>query len=289
MTDSSVAAGPGAGPVSGAQAFDLLVTPQGQEPVEARLRRFIADQGLQPGDKLPSEGELTAVLGGSRIVARKALHALEALGVLEAKVGLGWYVRAFDVSTAASIFARSLTYHPRVLLDLLVVWSAVEADIVPTLVEKLTPRDFEVLGELADRMVWRASRNEPFFYEDGEFHRRLIAVSGNLVALALVDLFWGVKETLYASGFPRPQGTADVVARSHGEILEALRAGDGEAAGRRVAEHHSHARKFLTEAFANEQADPGTTGGQPFEALIQLALLDLGRQSQRVERKERRP
>src|SRR3954464_909242 len=106
---------------SGELAFDRLPGPGEAESPEARLRRFIAEQGLQPGDKLPSEGELAAVLGGSRVVARKALHSLEALGVPESRAGLGWYVRAFDVSTAASIFARSLTYHPRVLLDLLVV------------------------------------------------------------------------------------------------------------------------------------------------------------------------
>src|SRR3954462_7843435 len=158
----------------GQALFDLLVASPEAESPEAHLRRFIAEQGLHPGDKLPSEGELATVLGGSRVVARKALHALEALGVVESRVGLGWYVRAFDVSTAASIFARSLTYHPRVLLDLLVVWSAVEADIVPTLVGRLTERDFEVRGDLADRMAWRESRGEPFFFEDGEFHRRLI-------------------------------------------------------------------------------------------------------------------
>lgn len=272
---------------NGQAVFDLLVASSEAESPEARLRRFIAEQGLQPGDKLPSEGELAAVLGGSRVVARKALHSLEALGVLESRVGIGWYVRAFDVSTAASIFARSLTYHPRVLLDLLVVWSAVEADIVPTLVDKLNPRDFEVLGELADRMIWRESRREPFFYEDGEFHRRLIAASGNLVALALVDLFWGVKETLYSSGFRGPRGTSKVVAESHRQILDALQAGDGAEAGRRVAEHHSHAKRYFTESLKAEGADAGTIANSPFEALVQLALLDLGRQTQRIERTRR--
>ena len=78
--------------------------------------------------------------------------------MLEARVGLGWYVRAFDVSTAASIFARSLTYHPRVLLaDLLVVWSAVEGGHRPDAGgHALTERDFEILGEARfDRMSWR--------------------------------------------------------------------------------------------------------------------------------------
>jgi DNA-binding FadR family transcriptional regulator len=271
----------------GQNMFDRLVTPSETESPEARLRRFIAEQGLQPGDKLPSEGELATVLGGSRVVARKALHALEALGVLEARAGLGWYVRAFDVSTAAAIFARSLTYHPRVLLDLQVVWSSVENALVQTVVGKLTERDFEILGDLADRMCWRASRGEPYYYEDGEFHRRLTAVSGNLVALALVDLFWGVKETLYNSGFPRPSGNAMPVAESHRQILEALRAGDGDQAARRMREHHSYGQRYFTQSLQAEDVDPDTAENSPFEALVQLALLDLGRQTQRIERSRR--
>jgi DNA-binding FadR family transcriptional regulator len=271
----------------GLGTFDLLLAPPQTESPEARLRQFIAEQGLQPGDKLPSEGDLAAVLGGSRVVARKALHALEALGVLEARAGLGWFVRAFDVSTAASIFARSLTYHPRVLLDLQVVWSSVENALVETLTGKLTDRDFQVLGDLADRMCWRASRGEPYYYEDGEYHRRLTAVSGNLVALALVDLFWGVKETLYSGGFPRPSGNAIAIAEAHRQILEALRAGDGEEAARRMREHHAPGQRFFAESLQETDADPDTAEESPFEMLVQLALLDLKRQTQRIERSRR--
>jgi DNA-binding FadR family transcriptional regulator len=270
------------GPGLESATFDLLLSRADQESAESRLRRFIAQQGLQPGDKLPSEGELASIVGGSRIVVRKALHALEALGVVEARAGLGWFVRAFNVSTAATIFARSLTFHPRVLLDLIVVWSAVEADVVPGLAGKLSSKDFDVLGELADRMKWRAARREPFYREDGEFHRRLIAASGNLVALALVDLFWGAKETLYDSGFPPPKGRSQVVADSHWQILRALRAGDGPEAGRRVAEHHSHAKRYYVAKFeVTDQHAAQPAADSPFEALVQLALLDLGR-NQRI-------
>src|SRR5262249_6222897 len=125
------------------------------------------------------------------------------------------------------------------------------------------------------------------YYEDGEFHRRLIAASGNLVALALVDLFWGVKETLYSGGFPRPKGPSLVVAESHRLILEALRAGDGQEAGRRVAEHHSYAKRYFTESLQAESNETGSAVNSPFEALVQLALLDLGRQTQRLERTRR--
>ncbi|MGH3449593.1 MAG: FadR/GntR family transcriptional regulator, partial [Haloechinothrix sp.] len=62
------------------------------DTAEARIRRYIVESALQPGDRLPSEAELAATLGSSRVVIREALGMLEALGVLEARVGSGWFV-----------------------------------------------------------------------------------------------------------------------------------------------------------------------------------------------------
>jgi hypothetical protein len=73
-----------------------------------------------------------------------------------------------------------------------------------------------------------------------------------------------------------------VVADSHREILQALRAGDGPEAGRRVAQHHSHAKRYYLAALeARDQPPSEQARDDPFATLIQLALLDLGR-NQRV-------
>ena len=118
------------------------------------------------------------------------------------------------------------------MLDLLAVRRAAEGDLVASLAGRLSERDLAVLEDLAQRMEWRAGRGEVFPTEDGEFHRRLLAHSGNLVALALVDLYMGVVQEMYEHGLPRPDGEElPRSAEAHGEIVAALRRGDGPAGG----------------------------------------------------------
>src|SRR6185295_14623991 len=87
------------------QASSELGAPDPDEEVEARVRRYIVEHGLRPGDRLPTEAEWASSLGTSRVVVREALRGLEAIGVIEARAGSGRYLRGFDLATAARAFA----------------------------------------------------------------------------------------------------------------------------------------------------------------------------------------
>lgn len=228
-----------------------------EEPPKARLQRYIVEHGLRPGDRLPGEHHLAATLGGGRIVIRKALHALEALGLLESRAGSGWYLRAFDVSHASRTLAHSFAFHPSAVLDLLAVWRPAEAELALSLSERLEARDIDALARLAQRMRRRAARGEPFSAEDADFHRRMIAATGNLFALALVDLYWNVKQRLYESGFPRHRATdAPAIAQAHVLLVEALRTGDGERVSRLLREHHEDTDRRFAAWIAEHGDDP---------------------------------
>ncbi|ARU04277.1 hypothetical protein CCO03_05930 [Comamonas serinivorans] len=60
--------------------------------LKARLRQDILDQRLQPGQKLPSESQLQAGYGVSRITVRQALADLQAEGLIETFNGKGSFV-----------------------------------------------------------------------------------------------------------------------------------------------------------------------------------------------------
>ena len=259
---------------NGDAIFRALVRAAPPESLQTQIRRVIVERGLQPGDRLPSEGELAAALGNSRLIVREALRALEAVGVLESRPGSGWYVRAFDVSAAARVLAHSLAFHHRALLDLLAVRRAAEGDLVASLAGKLPERDLRVLEDLADRMRWRAGRGEIFPREDGEFHRRLLAHTGNLVALAMGDLYMSLIEEMYERGLPKPDGEElPQAADAHGEIVAALRRGDGEAATRVMRAHHDLSEQRIRSWVASQEADPASEGAAAVRAAVQAALL----------------
>ncbi|QUD87778.1 GntR family transcriptional regulator [Phenylobacterium montanum] len=60
----------------------------------ADLRALIAEQGLGPGDQLPTEAQLTAAFGVSRSALREALKGLEQDGAIRAEHGRGRFVTA---------------------------------------------------------------------------------------------------------------------------------------------------------------------------------------------------
>ena len=75
--------------------------------IQLRMRRFIAEQQLQPGDRLPSEETLCAQLGVGRSALREALKGLEAVGMIESRRGAGNYVAQFDPARYMEYFASS--------------------------------------------------------------------------------------------------------------------------------------------------------------------------------------
>jgi DNA-binding FadR family transcriptional regulator len=244
------------------------------ETVEARVRRYIVEHALRPGDRLPSEAELVTALRSSRVVIREALHGLEALGVLESRVGSGWYVRAFEVRTAARAVARSLAFHPNALLDLLAVRNSTEADLVAGIAGRVEAADFAVLDELVARMAWRAGRDELFSEEDGEFHRRLIAIDGNLVALALVDLYFGMMEVVYQQGLPGPSAAdRPAVIAAHRQIVDALRRGDGQEARHAMILSNNNGRRRLIAWRDAHMTGENGAGRSPIDVAVQSALL----------------
>ena len=70
--------------------FDSYV-PYYIQLIEA-LRERIKDQGLEPGDQLPSEPEMCELYGVSRTVVRQALRDLELQGLVTRRKGKGTFV-----------------------------------------------------------------------------------------------------------------------------------------------------------------------------------------------------
>ena len=60
----------------------------------AWLLALIREQGLEPGDRLPSEAELAARLGISRATLREALRLLEEENIILRRQGIGTFVAA---------------------------------------------------------------------------------------------------------------------------------------------------------------------------------------------------
>jgi GntR family transcriptional regulator, transcriptional repressor for pyruvate dehydrogenase complex len=72
----------------------LLQRPRGRvHEILAAFRTRIERADLKPGERLPTESEITSEFGVSRTVVREALSRLQAQGLVETRHGVGTFVR----------------------------------------------------------------------------------------------------------------------------------------------------------------------------------------------------
>lgn len=194
------------------------------DQVAERLREFIDENGLQPGDKLMTERELAAELGVGRSTVREAITALRAQGLVEVRHGEGIYLleRTTDlVTTLAHELVATHVDHPY-------IWEArqaIEVQCARLAATRATPEDLATISAALERMATEVDAGEAALQGDRAFHFGVVQASHNPI---LIQLVAGISES-----FDKTSETsltrAGQPARSlaeHRAIFEAIAAGD---------------------------------------------------------------
>jgi DNA-binding FadR family transcriptional regulator len=225
--------------------------------IRSRLMDYISDEGLAAGDKLPSESALTQALGISRIALREALRGMEALGMIEARAGSGWYVSDFSFDAIARGMAYNFELNQHNFADLVEIRIRLEHSYLPEAMARLTGEDFAGLEASVQAIEHKAAAGQDFFADDRDFHRRLfVGKVQNEMFMMVLDMFWLLYPHLPAP--PSDRETLLQDARRHRLFLEALGSGDVELAARRLQESFQGA--FVRTSQSAQGNAPAETG-----------------------------
>ena len=108
--------------------------------LQSEIIRFILDyireHDLNPGDKLPSQENLLAMMGVSRTSLREAMKTLEARGILEIQNGKGAYVGGLVDADGVQVI--DFTQEKERLLEALEVRKILEREILRMLIHTIT-------------------------------------------------------------------------------------------------------------------------------------------------------
>jgi len=188
-----------------------------------------------PGSKIPSENQLSKMLGVSRISIRESLQKMVALELLEARQGDGTYVRQFqaDQRMTSLIPMMMLTRHD--IVDVLEFRRIAETGIAALAARRATPEDIAELEALLKNMRKARGSAADFARYDLEFHLALARMTRNPVVLKI----FGVIKDLLSSCMVDIVRTLGVKGGLlfHARILAAVRGGDEKLAQRLMAEH----------------------------------------------------
>ncbi|MEJ7138255.1 FadR/GntR family transcriptional regulator [Amphibiibacter pelophylacis] len=221
--------------------------------VQHSLRAFIEDNQLPAGAPLPPEAELAESLGVSRNSVREAVKALESVGVLETRRGVGVFVREFSFEPLLDNLAYGIGNSMRQVSEVLEIRRTLEMGLIDTALHRFTAQDLVDLRAVTQRMHDRARQGQSFPEEDREFHRILFRSQGNEVLLRLIDVFW--LAFYKASDFVNLENMDPMSTwRDHQDIVDAIASGKLSSVRERLAQHYQGVDKTL----AGELAPPPT-------------------------------
>lgn len=206
---------------------------------QARLRDFIREQDLSPGDRLPSEATLAAELGVSRLSLREATRSLQTLGVIEAQPGNGLFVSSFSFRPLIDQLPYGMATHGVALEELLTVREAMEVGLMPVVLRVSSAAELEVCADLARRMIELEETGESTVATDRSFHIQLYKSLDNPLVDSLIEAFW---ELYVRLGNAVPEPADGGRGQRHLNIVMALQSGEAMASIRTMQEHFDDVR-----------------------------------------------
>lgn len=220
--------------------------------VSEAIVKFLLEEALKPGDKLPTEKELSQQLGIGRTSLREGIRQLETVGLLSSHQGKGIYLREV---TLDSLFAAGkhipiasfLKLSRQEILDWLSVRLVFEVEACRLAAERITDEELAALQKIHQIMSDALSNREEFIAQAVHFHKQILLSSGNTILAKL----YGFIEDLYSKQISIITDFPQAMERSlsfHGKILLALKERNVEMA---VTNLHAHIEDVRKAVIAN--------------------------------------
>jgi GntR family transcriptional repressor for pyruvate dehydrogenase complex len=196
----------------------------------ARIREMIAEGRLKPGDRLPKEADLAALLGLSRNSLREAVRALSLIHVLDVRQGDGTYVTGLEPERLLEAVGFMVELrHDTSLLEVFEVRRLLEPAATARAAELISA---EQLAELEQELLRAEGAHsvEELVAHDLDFHRMIVQAAGNQVLSALlVQLNSPTVRARVWRGLTQ-EGALERTLAEHRGLVAALRAGRADLA-----------------------------------------------------------
>lgn len=184
-----------------------------------QLRIMIEHDGLKPGDKIPSERELSERLNVGRSSVREALRALELLGLIETRRGEGTFIRDFRSNQLVQLLSTFILQDSKAKQDVSETKYLIELDCLRLIIGRDNGKQLEELLE------WTDQRN----FTDDQFFMKMVELADN----HLFYRIWSILSDYYhALKLPKMEASNPnyraivlaIIRRDEAEVLRAYHA-----------------------------------------------------------------
>lgn len=194
--------------------------------VYEEIKKYISENELKQGDKLPTEMEMCELLGVSRNVLREAIKSLEITGVVTSKPGVGIVIREFnsDFFMSALLSHVNATNSQKIKDYIEELRRVLELSFARKAFDTIGEEELAIMSEQVEVMKQSSNTKKEvhriaFAKADALFHKTLFSKIDNVLVSSIVDFFWAYdkyykeKVTLLS---------LEITVLKHTKILEAL-------------------------------------------------------------------
>lgn len=155
---------------------------------EDELMKYILQEPVEPGQRIPNEYELAEKFGVGRSTVREAVKGLVSRGILEVRRGSGTYVIHTNSVDDDPLGLSKIDDKYKLALDLFEVRLMIEPEIAALACKNASGEELKKLKRLCDEteQLYRGGRNH--IGKDIEFHTCIARCSKNQVVETLIPI-----------------------------------------------------------------------------------------------------
>ena len=205
-----------------------------------RLTDAMRSKELQPGDKIPTEPELSESLGVARSSVREAIKILTYLGVLESKRSEGTFVCSGYKESMIDPMVYGIILNQDSFENLMELREMTETGMMRLAMahhEESEIRELEdMLAEMQEAIIDPDDPVGKFFDVDNRFHDKIADMGKNPMADKINRV---VRSLTYAVRYDTVSamingGRKDELIDTHRQLLEAIKSGDDKGLSDKV-------------------------------------------------------
>lgn len=242
-------------PANSLQSFQPKNQPISRQ-IADKIQQMVMDGELRPGDRLPSERQLSLDLNVSRNMIREALALLEERGIVAVQVGSGTYVLEANVESVTRTFSLYAQRTQVTIAQMFEVRWALEVENARLAATNISPKQISQLEMTITQMQESMNDLPTFTNADIRFHRLLAYASQNPLFPVFLDTIQEMlqKQAIIATALPNaPQNAI----RHHQNIFAAIQAKDATAARSAMSAHLESAWEYILKAVKNPEETIG--------------------------------
>jgi GntR family transcriptional repressor for pyruvate dehydrogenase complex len=209
------------------------------ETIAAKITELITSTDLKPGDRLPTEHELSERLGVSRTVVREAVKVLVARGQVYTRRGSGLYVANGSSSFTTTMLDSFAPVDPTQVVSLYEFRLTLELPAARLAAERITPHELRELREVValNQLSAETQQRQQFRESDAAFHRVVAEATHNPFLASTITMTTRVQGWVFDIAAGRTQALLLSYAEQHARILEAIQSGEPDIAAQAMQTH----------------------------------------------------